>query len=640
MNRVLAPTHAEPWAPEIIDLESLNARATDLVARAIDELRSQALSPQRGPAPRAIVAVGPAGVGKTHLFGRLRRRMGARAVFVHVRPLIGAEMTPRFLLGQIVQQLGYDSYGQSQVDIIAGTTLAIARGENPRYPAAMLQQLRELPEEERQRCIEEVIGQLAGRHPDLDLTYLERLLRVPFESRLPRTALLVWLSGRELDEAQARRAGVRDALADGDVLSALRTIAVVASTIAPLVVVFDQLENLVDPEGGNARILAYGNLIAELVDVVRDLVIVQMGLSTEWDQHIEQRLGPSQRSRVAGQRIPLGLPTPDERRKLLELWVRDLPPEAPFPWPFTRQQADELCNTVGLTPRMLLLELRSVLEGNAPAVGAAGSVQPPDDALAAAWEERLAAARAHLAEMAGTGHGAEPAFLLDGFISLAAALPELGPIKTEKAGLLHLQRSPGPAWIALVHQANNGSVRSCFRALGDLPGGVLALRERWREWPPTWKSTREQWDKFRCRPSVRWHWLDREDAARLLALATLLKDARSSDLVGPDGKPLPLLAVESWARARLDARNWQVAQVLLGLAREEQPEPATAAAIPAPTAATAILRRLRIASLERLVRETAKGSPGASRAAVLQELRASREVHFIGDAIACWTEAP
>ena len=641
MSRPLAPTHAEPWAPEIIDLESLNARATDLVAQAIVDLRERARAGDRGEPPRAVVAVGPAGVGKTHLFGRLRRKIGAKAVFVHVRPLIGGEMTPRFLLGQIVQQLGYDSYGQSQVDVIAGTTLAIARGENPKYPSAMLQQLRELSADERQKCIEESIEKLATKSPDIDVTYLERLLRVPFAERLPRTALLVWLSGRELDEAQARRVGVHDALPDGAVLSALRTIAVVASTTAPLVVVFDQLENLVDPDGNGARVVAYGNLIAELVDVVRDLVIVQMGLSTEWDANIERRLGASQRSRVVGQRVPLVLPTAQERRQLLELWVKELPPDAPFPWPFTASQAEAICNTVGLTPRMLLLELRNVLEGSGPTISAPPATtpeEPPDDSILAAWNQRLTVARTHIDEMAATGHGPEPAFLLDGFVALTSVLPDLGPMKTVRTDLLHLQRPPGPAFVALLHQTNNSSVRSSFRALANLPGGVVALRERWREWPPTWKTTREQWESFRRSPSVRWHWLDREDAARLLALSTLLKDARSADVCGPDGKPVALQAIESWAQAKLDARNWEITQALLGTVREEQLELPTAASQAVSTNATAILRKLRVASLERLIRETAKSSPGVTRAAVLAELRATSGVRFIGDSIASWTE--
>jgi hypothetical protein len=621
----LAPTHAEPWAPEILDLESLNAAATNAVVQSIEDLRRRAHARERGEPPPAIVAVGPAGAGKTHLFGRLRRKVGARGVFVHVRPLIGSEMTPRFLLGQIVQQLGYSSYGQSQIDIIAGTTLALAGGENPRFPAAMLQQLRELKPEDRQARVEQAIESLAS--PGIDTSYLERLLRVPFADLLPRTALLVWLGGRELDEAQARRVGVREALPDGDVISALRSIAAVAAATSPLVIVFDQLENLVDPDGSGARVIAYGNLIAELVDVVRDLVIVQMGLSTEWDANIERRLGPSQRSRVIGRRIPLLLPTPSERRALVDLWLKDAPS------PLSEGQLQTLCDPVGLTPRMLLQELREALEGNPPAEK---TIEPPDEACLAAWEGCLAFARTHIDEMAGTGHGPEVAFLLDGFVALASLVPELGPVKTERPNLLRLLQPKGPAFIAMVNQTNAPSVLAFLRTLAGLQGGVLALRERWREWPPTWKQTRAQWESLRKSPSVDWQWLERDQAVQLLALARLLKDARSGDVSGRDGKPLAFEAVEAWARAKLEVRGWAVTQALCGAApREQLPEPAAVFEKHSGSAAgsIAILRALRVMSLERLIRETR-----ANRAEVLRELGSSKSVRFIGDAIVRWVE--
>lgn len=645
MTSALVPLHAEPWAPEIVDLESLNAAAANAVTESIEKLRQSARAGQRTVAPPALVAVGPAGVGKTHLFGRLRRKIGARGVFVHIRPLLGAAMTTRHLLGQVVQQLGYSSYGQSQIDVIAGTAIALAEGENPKYPSAMLQGLRELSDDDRQKRVEHAIEAIAAQSPDIDTPYLEQLLRVPFADRLLRTALLLWLSGRELDEAQARRVGLRESLPEDLATAALRTLAVVASTTAPLVIVFDQLENLADPDGSGSRVIAYGNLISDLVDVVRDVVIVQMGLATEWDQNIERRLGPSQRSRVVGRRIPLALPTPAERRALLTLWIKNLPAQAPPPWPFTGPQLEEICNTPGFTPRMLLFELQNVLEGRDLATTVpAARAEPPDDAILAAWGARLANARRQLDEMADARQGAEPAFLMEGFVALTHLVPELGAIAAESPNLARLENPRGPAWIAHIHQANPSSVRSALRALADRPGGLLAVRESWREWPPTWRATREQWDSFRKHPAIQWLWLDRDEVTKLLALATLLKDARSADVSGVEGKPLQLDAVIAWARARLDARNWLVTQSLLGkrtaASADELPAPRPAASANQPdgAGAIAILRTLRVASLERIVRETARAVPGSTRASVLEQLRASGNVHWIGDAIARWTE--
>lgn len=657
----LAALHTDPWAQDLVDLESLNAEATDAIALAVEELRQGVRRGGNRAATPAMVAAGPAGVGKTHLFARLRKKLGPHAVLVHVRPLVGGEMTPRFLLGQVVQQLGYDSYGLRQIDVMAGVALAIATGDNARFPSACLEQLRGLEAGQRERRIEEAVETLLARHQELDASYLERLLHVPFASELTRRAALVWLGGREPDEAQAARLGVRDALPDDAVVPAMRTIAVVSSLAAPLLVVFDQLENLVDGGGTQGRIFAYGNLIAELVDVVRDLVIVQMGLNTEWERALEPALSTSQRSRVAGRRLTLALPTKAQGVELLKLWAARVPdPEAPFPWPFTQAQLDAVCGAVGTTPRMLLLELRRALDGEAPLATAS---QPPpapragdgdvDDAMQGHWEARLDAARRELDEMALAKQGPAWQFLRDGVAYLGQLVDGLGAVKVEQREVIELEGGRGTRFVALVHHSNNSSVRSCFGRLEKLPGRVLAMREQWREWPPTWKATRAEWDSLRRQPHVRWLWLTREDAARLLALASLLKLARSADLIGPDGRPIATEAAVAWVRRALEPDKWTVSRAILGEdAAQEATEapgpgshPATAEPTPAPAPegkarreAAALLQELRVASLERLMRELSSGGVRVSRAAVRAELKRHPAVKWLGDAITYWEE--
>jgi len=655
----LTSPHADPWAEELIDLEELNREATETIANAVTALRQRARAGAAGAAPPALVAVGPAGVGKTHLFARLRRRLGPHAVLVHIRPLTGAEMTPRFVLGQIVQQLGYASYRVPQIDILAGVALAVATGGNGKYPIASLEELRAMPQSERQQQIEDALATLLQRHAELDAPYLERLIRVPFEPPLVRISSLVWLSGRELDEAQSARIGVREPLPEGAVMPALRTIAVLSSIAAPLLLVFDQLENLVDGDGSGSRVVAYGNLIADLIDVVRDLVIVQMGLSTEWDAHIQPKLGPSQRSRVAGMRIPLALPRPEQARALLKLWISRIPePEAPFPWPFTDAQLDPVCSAVGMTPRMLLNELQRVAQGSEPLAvqsrppPATGASASPDlaDAILRAWDERMTAGRRHIDEMAQTGHGPEPAFLFDGLAAAGALVAPIGAVKPEREGVVRLVGGKGVGRVALVHHANIASVRSAFRRLSSLEGSLLAIRERWRDWPPTWKATREQWETFRNGAGVQWHWLSREDATRLLALATLLKDARSQDIDGPDGKPIELGAVERWVRDEQKPETWDIASAIAG--QLEPMDEASATAAPASTVtrkqqgdvgtadvgAAQLVRALRVASLERVVRELSRNQGTVSRATVRAELHANPAVRWVGETIVCWTE--
>jgi len=650
MSGSVASLHADPWASRFDDLESLNAAATDAIVAALDAVRRKA-GIDGAPAP--IVALGPAGAGKTHLFRRLRRRLGPRALFVHVRPLVGAEMTPRFLLGQIVQQLAYTNYDLTQAEVLAGTALAVALGENPRRPGTCLTELRLRPPAERVRELGRAAGSIAKAHPDVDATYLERLLLLPFLPALVRTAALVWLAGREPYAAQAARLGVREPLPDSAVVAALRTLAVASAPAAPLLVVFDQLENLVDPGGDGSRVRAYGNLVAELVDSVRDLAVVQMCLNSEW-KALESALSLAQRSRVSGRMVPVALPSPAECRDLLRLWISRLShPDGPFPWPFTDAQLDAVCGAPGTTPRMLLAELERVLEGGEPSVGAtsppAADAASADDALEAAWDSCTKEARAGIDAADASGHGPEPARLLDGLACLAPFVPALGSVKVEAAD----RARAGTLRIELVHGATG---RSCFAALSRLAGSsgeVLALRERWREWPPTWEKTRAQWQAFCAAPGRRWHWLDREDAVRLLALPELVKRVRSGD-VSIDGRALPPDSAHPWIARRLDPAGWPIARALAGTEQASagpspapersetapsQPAPvsvdgsAPKVKPPAPGAASELLRRLRVASVERLVRELSRSAP-TTRAAVLAELRAAGSVKLYGDTLA------
>ncbi|HEX3853250.1 MAG TPA: hypothetical protein VHW01_19940, partial [Polyangiaceae bacterium] len=91
--------HADPWAEQFVDLPSLNSSASGAIEASIARMREVARSEPQALRSRSLVVLGPPGAGKTHLFARLRRRLGPRAVFVHVRPLVHTEITPRFVLG-------------------------------------------------------------------------------------------------------------------------------------------------------------------------------------------------------------------------------------------------------------------------------------------------------------------------------------------------------------------------------------------------------------------------------------------------------------------------------------------------------------------------------------------------------------
>ncbi|HET9934295.1 MAG TPA: hypothetical protein VFQ35_26515, partial [Polyangiaceae bacterium] len=188
---------------------------------------------------------------------------------------------------------------------------------------------------------------------------------------------------------------------------------------------------------------------------------------------------------------------------------------------------------------------------------------------------------------------------------------------------------------------------------------VIALRERARALPPTWKDTLSKQRTLLANQRARWLDIESDDCANLLALDELLQAARSGDVTNARGEPLGEASVVEWVKAELDVPNWKLVAALAapnflsasdgtserGDDPSNLPDLPDAAEPAAATSATsqhalATLRRLRIASVDRLVREVARIEPTVTRAAVLAELEAAgKTVSWFGRAILCVRDA-
>ena len=402
---VFEALHADPWTEDFVDLTTLNARAADAIEECVQSVRAVARSAPRTLRSASIVVLGPPGAGKTHLFSRLRRHLGPRAVFVHIRPLVHAPMTPRFVLGEVVRQLGYATHDLLQLNALVGSLFAHLSGAATSFPSTFLSEYQQLAEVDREASLDEAVDRVLALFPEVDDGYLRRLLQAPFATGATQRALLAWLSGRDCDVAQLSRIGATASLSEELAMPALRTLCSVASLGAPIVLVMDQLENLIEGAAPGPRLIGYANLAAELVDAMRGLVLVHMALDTEWNRGIEPALNLSQRSRLLMRTETLALPTPREREDLLRLWIERLPDKpAPYPWPFTEKRLSRVLAAAGMTPRMLLVECQQAVAGEGSEEGEAEDAPLESGigtahGLAAEWERRVVAARQVLAEL-------------------------------------------------------------------------------------------------------------------------------------------------------------------------------------------------------------------------------------------------
>jgi hypothetical protein len=675
--------HADPWAKAFVDLPELNAGVTDAIADAIRHVRGTATRQDAELRTANLLVLGPAGAGKTHLFARLRRKLGPRAVFVHLRPLVGTEMTPRHVLGQIVQQLGYETEtgggegNLKQLEALVGSSLAQLDGASPNLPRAFLDEVIGLNEQERSEKLEWALEKLLERHQEADETYLARLLHAPFMKPALQRSALAWLAGRELEDLQMQRLGVGGGLPEERIMQALQTLGLFAAPGAPIVLVFDQLENLVDPEETGARVRAYANLVAELFDGTRGFVLVQMALDGEWQRGIWPKLSAAQKSRLGARPLHIALPTPGQKRDLVRRWIDDLVdrPE-PFPWPFGERRVEHWAQTVGMTPRMLMIECRQALALGPNAVFEEPAPEPPsktgsppraadrendDAALMAAWEIHLAAARSALDEAAADKRSADPARLVGGMASSLRFVKNAHMRRIDARQYVQLVAQLGArtCFVAFLHQTNWRTVGTALdRVSENIPKGTaVVVRERALEFPPSWKKVQASLATL-LEKGLQWVSLERDDAVRLLALESFLASATSKDLDDGTGRILEDTVVNEWIDRTLGIAGWPLTRAFAGAPADREWEGDDAppprgtklargrgagapkgravrkAVTDTPATIRSCLGHLRIASLERLVREVIRVQPETSRTEIVSALEAMPEhVRWFGRAI-------
>jgi hypothetical protein len=449
---------------------------------------------------------------------------------------------------------------------------------------------------------------------------------------------------------------------------ALRTLGVVATFGAPIVLVFDQLENLAEEEEKTGRIIRHARLVSELRDTVRGLVIVQMALDAVWMQRIHPALHASMRDRLEERIEHLALPTPEQRRELIERWRSALPEEEksqPFPHPFSAAQVETWLRTPGMTPRMLMQTCgEAYLRRSLPDADPTEPVETsPDERLAMAWQELLGEARKRIDEAAAQAQGVAAESIRAGLLAaLEVAQVKAETRETEGAPALRVGMVDGGRDVIVVQHAHHTSLARVLRAALVLAAErkVLLLREQAFSIPPTWKEVNKLIGEFKSKANASFLSIEREALARMLSVERLLGAARSQDLSDDAGKAIPYETVMDWARRTLDCNAWAPVEALLGQVTPPvatPPVPSPPPQSPAPPAppspkesqprvpAPAVpegavyqeLRKLRVASIDRLVREVRARDPMATRATVMEEL-AKLPVKRFGGAIVALEE--
>jgi hypothetical protein len=251
------------------------------------------------------------------------------------------------------------------------------------------------------------------------------------------------------------------------------------------------------------------------------------------------------------------------------------------------------------------------------------------DAIAVAWEEHLAAARAGLDESSAERRGADPARLVGGMGCAFRFVPEVSVVTLDARVPIQVRIRKGGRDFALslLHHKHPKSVASVLDKASECAAGatVLLLRERAMEFPPSWKQTRARLVELSQR-GVRFESLEHDDTARLLALESLLCATRSGDVEDERGRALSEEDVGSWVRRDLQVTSWPIVRWLgegadpspIDAPRLSRPPERPAGARPS---VEACLAQLQVASVDRLVREVVRVRAQTTRSDVLEALR-------------------
>jgi hypothetical protein len=558
---------ADPWDSDPFDVESINAEASDHI---LAEIAAIAAASDAGKQPRtsATLVLGPAGAGKTHLFTRLRARLGLAACFVHVRPLFGIAPSQRLVLAAILDALAHRTApnGLTQIDLFAGSVLARAMDLGKR-PNMAIETLRGDADRERglARVAEQVERSVRGLHGPT----LRHVLRLLFSDGVERQARLRYLEGEELTEEEASALGMRadfpQRLSDVDTARAVTTIARLASLGTPLVIAFDQLENL--DTGDASRAVVFGHLVRELHDTAPGLVMVLLALDDLWRRRIAPALPEAARAAIGRHPRTLRNPTAEEKDALLDGWRAREPELAahPFPFPFTTEVWSAWRSETSATPRVLLEELdrcheerraeaREAHPGGWPSAASAPSPDGTERGrgAASAIEEdlsrRIGAAHDEVRRN-GTAHPV-------GIARLAASLAQVLRLAGDEASTgehgdeLVVEGTSGRRRLLVAQHTNHTSLAAALkRALAD--GAALALREARVPLRASWKVCREL--QAALSEDARWLELDADDVAWAIGVHDLMAAARSGEVVDDRGRTVDAATVAARCEALVAA---------------------------------------------------------------------------------------
>lgn len=405
-----------PW-DHVPDLQEYNQLAYNRIVRALRGL-ARSKGEEGKSNSQGILVLGEAGTGKTHLLMRVARLLSDANHILFIRKPNNEEAVAQHVWANVVssltRSLPTSGTKRSQLDDLLAhvfTEVLVPRfeqdiqaGKDAELKQRWVNNLRADPYNlfkmlgEGEKRIDRLdrlrrfaLRYLQTTHPDVDQTIAHVLITYCFVSREDRKkVLLTWLSGQDVDEAEAKDLGLPQSWVTVDesstdvstqqqreeqALRAIRTIGILSTYYQPLILAFDQLEGLRDQSRLTQR---WGDTVREIFTMTPNFLVVTCIFPSLWESWFKEELDDSVSQRIAQQVVTLETFGPQHALKMLATHLEPAFNRHRLPtsiYPFTEDDVTGLCSNA-TSPRTFIQSARSMFEEWLD--GDSAAVPPPD----------------------------------------------------------------------------------------------------------------------------------------------------------------------------------------------------------------------------------------------------------------------
>ncbi len=374
----------DPRENDYPDVEGVDHSVTDSILHLIEQKQKQP------GVPRASIVLGETGSGKTHMIGRLIKA-GSKGKppfsFAYLQPFIDPNCAFRYLLKEIVSNLYSTSYSNekySQIDYVSGQIIAkvlfkvaerysddkIFNIANTFQKSPLEALKRKYTPKDRKKLLQLTKNFLKDNHDELNVNFLH-VLRQYFFFEEKRRAARHWFMGKTIDQEDCELLGIRDyrsaqnpEAAEEEARQILLSLDLILNAYGdrPLIVFFDQLENLTTKE----QMSKFNLLLQFFSDVTKNMMPIAFFRGREWEKNFKMNLDYPIVTRLEGNKYVLKGCTQDQARDIikyrLDAVLSDIKRPDPL-YPFLPDHSREFNKAIeGITsPRQVINRANKIL---------------------------------------------------------------------------------------------------------------------------------------------------------------------------------------------------------------------------------------------------------------------------------------